>query len=375
MRAEPARALPSLTALRAFAAFAVFGFHATGLLAMLGTGRLGRLGSHLFAAGPTGVSFFFILSGFVLTWSGRASTATSFWRRRAARILPAYLVAWLLGLVVLIALEKSPPAGGSIASLLLVQAWSPDPHVLFAVNIVAWSLAVEVAFYLAFPYLLPLITWLAPRRRLPLMLGLAGVPLLTAAVEQAAHGSSGYLYPVAYFPPARLPEFLIGMLLALEIRDGRWRRIRLLPASTLALGTYLLVGQVPAAFMWVTVTLVPFTLLIAAAAQADLAAGSSWLRHPFATRLGAWSYAFYLVQVPLGLVFAHVWHPLYRPAAAQVVMLLAYAVLTWLVAGAVYAYVERPLHIRLSPRRKLTLPPASIELPTQSPAASLEQAR
>src|SRR3712207_2975549 len=55
---RPGLRLDSLTGLRFFAAFAVFGFHAL---------RYGDqdLGTELFAAGATGVSFFFVVSGFV----------------------------------------------------------------------------------------------------------------------------------------------------------------------------------------------------------------------------------------------------------------------------------------------------------------------
>ena len=117
--------LPSLTALRAAAALAVFGYHAVGMLQFLGTGHTARTIGRLLAAGPTGVSFFFVLSGFVLPWSaGAAGSTRSFWRRRAARILPAYLIAWCLGLVVLAGLHRPAAIGGAIASLLLVQAWS-----------------------------------------------------------------------------------------------------------------------------------------------------------------------------------------------------------------------------------------------------------
>ena len=118
------RNLPSLTALRAVAALLVFGFHAVGLLAMFGRGHLGRAAGKLFASGPTGVSFFFLLSGFVLTWSHRGDAgtsrrplpgaATTFWRQRAARILPAYFAAWILGYAVLTGLHhRRPPADRS----------------------------------------------------------------------------------------------------------------------------------------------------------------------------------------------------------------------------------------------------------------------
>ncbi|HEX4431003.1 MAG TPA: acyltransferase [Frankiaceae bacterium] len=353
------RNLPSLTALRAPAAFAVFGFHAVGLLAMFGRGQLGRAAGKFFAAGPTGVSFFFLLSGFVLTWSRRTGApAPTFWRQRAFRILPAYVVAWAFGFSVLTALGHRPPVTGSIASLFLVQAWSSNPDVIFAVNIVAWSLAVEAVFYFVFPYLLPRLLRLEARLRPMLMLSLAIIPVGLAAAQQLGHGSTGYLWLVAYFPLARLPEFLIGALLALEIREQRWRPIPLAPALVFAFAGFLLAGRVPAAFMWVVVTLVPYTLLLAAAAQADLAGRSGWLHHRLAERLGVWSYSFYLLQVPIGLLFAHFWHPADRSTPLQIAGFIGYLALTWIAAAALYGAVERPLHARFTARR--TAPVADV---------------
>ena len=368
-RSATPRNLPSLTSLRTFAALGVFGFHAAGLLAMFGTGHLGHAAGKAFAGGPTGVSFFFILSGFVLTWSRRSVvSATRFWRQRAARILPAYVLAWILGYAVLAGLGHTPPLSGAAASLFLVQVWTSNPDVLFAVNIVAWSLAVEAVFYLLFPVVLRGLLRLSPRSRPRVMAGLAFVPLTLALIQHLGHGSGGYLWLVAYFPLARLPEFLIGALLALELRDGRWRRIPLLPAAVLALGAYLVAGQVPQAFMWVCVTLVPYTLLVAAAAQSDLAGSPSWLRERWTVSLGLWSYAFYLIQVPIGLVVAHYWHPLYRSPVAQVAVFAGYLALVWAAGALVYRFVEHPLHARFSkpatrpspePAHEITLPLAT----------------
>ena len=249
-----------------------------------------------------------------------------------------------------------------------MQTWTSDPNVLFAVNIVAWSLAVEAFFYLVFPYVLPSLLRLEPRLRPMLMLSLAFIPLGLAVVQQLGHGSSGYLWLVAYFPLARLPEFLIGALLALEIREGRWRRIPLGPALVFAFGAFLLAGRVPAAFMWVVVTLVPYTLLLAAAAQSDLSGRARWLHHRVAGRLGVWSYSFYLLQVPIGLLFAHFWHPQDRGAALQIAGFIGYFVLTWVAAALLYRTVERPLYARFGSRR--TRDSAVDVIPVREPVAT-----
>ena len=78
--------LPRLTALRAFAAVFVFSYH----MQLFGVAFNGHLP---FDIGYSGVSFFFILSGFVLAWSTTPGLSPwTFYRRRLARIYPIYLV-------------------------------------------------------------------------------------------------------------------------------------------------------------------------------------------------------------------------------------------------------------------------------------------
>src|SRR5512133_3297128 len=84
--------LDSLTGLRFLAALLVFAYHA---------GSVGTLtGNGITAPGRSGVSFFFILSGFLLTWTARPDdTRRAFYQRRVARIVPSYLVALALVLL------------------------------------------------------------------------------------------------------------------------------------------------------------------------------------------------------------------------------------------------------------------------------------
>ena len=87
--------IDALTGLRWWAAFFVFCYHALVFAPLPGavTAFLGK--------GFFGVTFFFVLSGFVLTWSAsdRVSQSTFYWRR-FARIYPSHFVALLLAIPV-----------------------------------------------------------------------------------------------------------------------------------------------------------------------------------------------------------------------------------------------------------------------------------
>src|SRR5215469_15689462 len=108
--------LPSLTGTRWMAAFLVFGLHLRNLGYL--NGAPVDFAGWPFMAGTTGVSFFFVLSGFVLTWSARPrDTAAGFWRRRIARIYPVHLAtaaaAMLLGST---GLGQPRPTGPQLAA-------------------------------------------------------------------------------------------------------------------------------------------------------------------------------------------------------------------------------------------------------------------
>lgn len=96
------------------------------------------------AGGQSGVSFFFVLSGFVLTWSavGESVAVQRFWRRRAAHIVPAYRVAWLIGIpVTWLTFGAWPTPAALLGTGTLTQSWFDDKSIYFGVNGVGWSLS------------------------------------------------------------------------------------------------------------------------------------------------------------------------------------------------------------------------------------------
>src|SRR5487761_828074 len=87
-----------LTSIRFFAAFYVLLFHAERNLAALGW--VPRVLMRIVGLGYVSVSFFFLLSGFILALvylkDGRPVTRRRFYWARVARIYPLYLAAMLL---------------------------------------------------------------------------------------------------------------------------------------------------------------------------------------------------------------------------------------------------------------------------------------
>lgn len=126
--ARRAQRLDSLTGARGVAAGVVFLSHiATGGVFAAGSSVQDVLATATKTAGTIGVSFFFLLSGFVLTWSARPTdTYGGFLRRRLVKIYPNHVVTFCLALV-LLAAAVTPP-GTAVLNLLLLQSWSSDPR-------------------------------------------------------------------------------------------------------------------------------------------------------------------------------------------------------------------------------------------------------
>src|SRR5947209_15296669 len=168
---RPAR-LDALTGLRFWFAFLVVVHHSL----------QHWFGSQIYPVadfGYIGVDFFFVLSGFVLTWSWRPDvSARRFWWNRVARIWPLHLTTMVIALVLVADQVSRPGVLGTLANLVLLQAWVPDQHVYFGYNAVAWSLSCEVFFYLSFPVLARAISRLSARARL----GLVAVVVLALTI-------------------------------------------------------------------------------------------------------------------------------------------------------------------------------------------------
>jgi len=335
----PRRDLPRLTSLRAFAALAVLGYHLARHTDWLPREDLARYG---FA----GVGFFFVLSGFVLTWSIRPhDTTADFWVRRVARVYPSHVAMLAVALVVPVVATPLTWLGG-LASLLLVQAWFSDWSVVFALNAVSWSLACEAFFYLCAPFVIRRLT--AWSRTRAIMVAGTWVVLMTAvAVTMGLLGNRTDVY--AYTNPLiRSGEFVLGVLLAVLVESG-WRpRLPFLPALVLlalVVGVLSLRRGVIAQSV-VDVVLVPFfALVILTAALADLRGRSGVLQHRSLTYAGEVSFGFYLVHELVILNLAP--HLPGVGAVARVSSLLVVFAAACAAAALLHHLVERPAQRRI----------------------------
>lgn len=341
--------LNSLTGLRAFAALLVFGHHAVSYGALAAT----PVAVWITSSGVDGVSFFFILSGFVLAWSSReGDRARAFWRRRAARVLPLYVLAWVAGSILVGALDGPRAAAKALPSLLLVQSWIPDPAYFFAGNSPGWSLSCEAFFYLSFPLLISLLRRTGPRT----WWWIAGGALLAIIVVPLVlhpESATGLRYWFVYVCPInRMSEFVLGVVAGLLVKSARWPHVPLAAAAPLAVASVVAANLLPRFAQFSAATALAFVVLLAAAARRDASERVSPLSWRPLVKAGEWSFAFYLVHllvVQLVVQGNRVTLHLPSPGAALIALPLS-----GIVAAGLCELVEKPLERRFRSARSLS---------------------
>ncbi|MBC7842682.1 MAG: acyltransferase [Gemmatimonadaceae bacterium] len=315
-------ALPALTGLRFVAAVQVVLFHTRS--AAPGLQRASFLDP--FGGGYSGVSLFFVLSGFILAYNyltpdgNGVRSVRSFLVARVARIYAVYALGVAIGIPVLIA--EASRHGGVMANarfllaviaanLTLVQAWIPA--YACRLNCPGWSLSVEAFFYLLFP----LLGWWLCRRRTAALLVIAaaclalayGAALLYLRVDPDKLGTvtaasyATWLSVMKFNPAIRLPEFALGIALGmLYLRAPQALGHRAAIVSLVAFGVAC-VGlaaheRLPYLLVHNGLLAPVYCVLIFA-----LAAGQGPLARLLSTRplkqLGEASFALYLLHVPL----------------------------------------------------------------------------
>ncbi len=111
--------------------------------------------SFLFSQANVGVSYFFILSGFVMiiAYSNRDKVSfIPYMKNRIARIYPVYFIAVILTLAKYVIADDSYSAFAIIGNITMLQSWFPD--IALSLNFPGWSISVEMFFYMVFPFLL-----------------------------------------------------------------------------------------------------------------------------------------------------------------------------------------------------------------------------
>jgi peptidoglycan/LPS O-acetylase OafA/YrhL len=235
LESVPAGRVGSLTGIRAVAATLVMLTHAAYTTGKYTHGYVGLVYSRM----EIGVPIFFVLSGFLLfrPWVRASATGTDapsvrrYAWHRVRRIMPAYVVTVLAAYFIYHFRTAGPNPGhtwmGLFRNLTFTQIYT-DNYLFSYLHqglTQMWSLAVEVAFYVALPVLAYLLLVVLCRRRWrPALLlgGLAVVALVTPAWLVLVHTTHWLPDGAGLWLPTYLAWFVGGMALA-ALREMRVR--------------------------------------------------------------------------------------------------------------------------------------------------------
>jgi peptidoglycan/LPS O-acetylase OafA/YrhL len=221
---KPSR-LNALTGLRCFAAINIVLFHFSN------PKWFGWL-APVVDAGYVSVSYFILLSGFVLAYnySARARAGqldrVRFWKARLARLYPIYLLSLLLSLQTLHREYGSHTHGmfwaGIVLTPLLLQGWIPA--IATFMNTPAWTMSAEAFYYAIFPWMA---RWKRPERiglHIAKMSGIWILGMVPGALymyfnpDGIAHPTrwsyGHWLWALKYTPYAHVASFIFGVMLA-----------------------------------------------------------------------------------------------------------------------------------------------------------------
>jgi peptidoglycan/LPS O-acetylase OafA/YrhL len=340
----PTQASPrfyGIESLRGLAALAIVALHARG--SMLTTGRAGDFTAEL----AYGVSVFFVISGFVLyrphvarRLLGRKPVdAGRFIRRRAARIVPAYLA--VLAAAAVIVPGPGWPGLGGWKYLVFGQTftWQAHQQSIDAGLGQTWSVAIEVWFYVGLAALFAV--WTVRRMNGLVEAAALGATLTATTVLLLPHFAHVGVWSEVWLPS--LAAFLCGMTLATahahdsRLLGGIIARPALL--LLLALGALVLAGLRPAYYSLAGVAFAAAVVTVGIGAKrADL---TRILLNPRLIAIGTISYGIYLWHQPL--LFSLRGGSSSVDGASAVVETLVALSLTAGIAAFSWRFLERPV--------------------------------
>lgn len=340
--------IEQITFTRSLAAFSIIIYHYGLNIYPFNTEQL----SYIFKQADIGVSFFYLLSGFVMMFAyGRKSSLNQrdYFKARFARVYPVYFLAILLVFIHYTLNRQSIDYSGLFLNIYAVQAWVPSKAISF--NSPAWSLAVEFFFYAVFPFVLKylftktnfkktalavIIFWLISQA----LFNLVYYSHYNEGVDSNLHN---FLY---YFPIMHLSSFLIGTLAGyyfLNINSKVQRNYDLVLIFIIAL--LIIVLKFPIGLNYhnglLAIIFVPFIILL----SLNNGVMTKVFNKPAFVFLGEISYGMYILQYP---VFTWV-----RSALKQVSIRdntsIFYISLIFLViiSGISYRFIETPLRNKI----------------------------
>lgn len=308
-----------------------------------------------FRFGGAGVDIFFVLSGFIITYTSyhnisRPEKTGAFIKRRFIRIFPTYWVIATFFLLLQFALPsfyptKFPSEPGALLSTFFLL---PD-HIML--NGVSWTLTYEIFFYLTF-----ILAFLVPSRKVVMGIALVYLVSIIIAGIYANSFTGNRWLNLVFFP--KIIEFIIGIVAAVIFqRIPKRAAIWLILFGALLflgsgifsnMGYYLTQNN----FNRVIIFGIPSFLIICGIVRYEM---ETTIRAPkFLLQLGDGSYSLYLLHLPVLVATCKVLSMLQiqNETLQHVIMLLVIVFLCG-ISILFYTLIEKPIISYLNSWRRI----------------------
>ena len=228
--------------------------------------------------GDAGVTFFFVLSGFVISCGygdrvcGSYFKWSSFMRKRIVKLYPLHLLTFFVALLMGFVVGIKFSAVKTVLHMLMLQEFTLSANLLNYGTGLSWFLGALIFCYALFPMLYKCIMFYSRW-----CIGGIAVLYFILYVTIVAHCNNSAIDNYVYaFPPFRIIDFFIGIIVfrlySLSASTNIMRRISLLPHSVLTvcdvlvvvlcISTWLVYPSMPSWFRFSMLFWVPFGLLI-----------------------------------------------------------------------------------------------------------------
>jgi peptidoglycan/LPS O-acetylase OafA/YrhL len=297
----------------------------------------------LFRGGYTAVSFFFLLSGFILVQAYGNKTRVNFLEfiaKRLARLYPLYILSFLLYVSKLHVSMNSNSNEGELSRILnifMLQSWFPDMALTF--NGPGWSLSCEMFFYLLFPALL---FYFNKHHRYYYLYAILFFITSQITFQFLCNKYSDnematrFLY---YSPTFHIGTFILGTVFGLLFKSNSLEFIKKNSDILLSLSAILiligLIFPIPKLVIHNGIYSPLYALFIISVCYSKK---MNFLKHKFLQTLGEISYAVYIVQFPVHLIFKD--HISFN---SNTITFYVYIIILIGVSVLFYYFIEKPI--------------------------------
>lgn len=299
--------------------------------------------------GECGVAFFFMLSGFILSYAYGQKVVDGtfrtlpFIKKQLTKFYPLHLLTFAIMVVLDARLGRFYEWYRLLPNALLLQSWFPDDSFFFAANGSSWFLSDLIFFYVVFAVAFRLLTSLSLRR-----LSLLVLVVLAAYVLLAFSVPLWKVNAVLYASPAtRLIDFCVGILCyrfyaaQVGLRLSQWLQ-RQSPVAVTAVEVALVGVVIASFFVYENMSLrlrcaalfwlyLPLFIVVYAGADKGRGVITALLHHPVMQWLGGISFELYLTHritmrifysflLPLGIgEEEHIWMSVMIPTLVLII--------------------------------------------------------